>query len=93
MKNSNGIKERILNYRDATRLMELGLYQYFRPIESEQDTEVFINGKKLLMFGSNSYLGLTNHPKVKEAAARAVQKYGTGLRRIALSQWHTGHSP
>jgi 8-amino-7-oxononanoate synthase len=77
MKNSNGIKERILNYRAAERLMELGLYQYFRPIQSEQDTEVYIGGRKLLMFGSNSYMGLTNHPKVKEAAAKALQKYGT----------------
>ena len=43
----------------------LGVYPYFRPISSDQDAEVTINGKKVLMFGSNSYLGLTNHPKVK----------------------------
>jgi 8-amino-7-oxononanoate synthase len=77
MKNSNGIKDRILNYKDAERLIKLGLYQFFRPIESEQDTEVFVGGKKLMMFGSNSYMGLTNHPKVKEAAAGALLKYGT----------------
>jgi 8-amino-7-oxononanoate synthase len=75
---SNPIKQKILAYGNAERFIAMGLYPYFRPIESEQDTEVFIKGKKLLMFGSNSYLGLTNHPKVKEAAARAVQKYGTG---------------
>lgn len=57
---------------------EKGIYPYFRPISSSQDTEVEIDGKKVLMFGSNSYLGLTNHPKVKEAAKRAIDKYGTG---------------
>ena len=58
--------------------MQAGIYPYFREIESDQDTEVLIDGKKVLMFGSNSYLGLTNHPKVKEAAKAAIDKYGTG---------------
>ncbi len=56
----------------------MGLYPYFRPIESDQDTEVIIEGKKVLMMGSNNYLGLTNHPEVKEAAIEAVRRYGTG---------------
>lgn len=65
---------------DAARIIrEAGIYPYFRQIESDQDTEVVINGKKVLMFGSNAYLGLTNHPKVKEAAINAVKKYGTGM--------------
>lgn len=55
-----------------------GVYPYFRPIESDQDTVVTINGKRVLMFGSNSYLGLTNHPRLKEAAIKAIEKYGTG---------------
>lgn len=55
-----------------------GVYPYFRPISSDQDTVVTINGKQVLMFGSNSYLGLTNHPRLKEAAIHAIQKYGTG---------------
>lgn len=55
-----------------------GVYPYFRAISSEQDTEVIINGKKVLMFGSNCYTGLVNHPKIKEAAIEAVKKYGTG---------------
>lgn len=55
-----------------------GVYPYFTPISSEQDTEVIVNGKKVLMFGSNSYLGLTGHPKIKEAAKAAIDKYGTG---------------
>ncbi len=58
--------------------MEAGIYPYFREIESDQDTVVTINGKKVLMFGSNSYLGLTNHPKIKEAAKKAIDKYGSG---------------
>ena len=58
--------------------MAMGIYPYFREIQSDQDTEVIINGKKVLMFGSNAYLGLTNHPNVKEAAIEAIKKYGTG---------------
>jgi len=58
--------------------MAMGYYPYFRVITSEQDTEVICNGKKMLMMGSNSYLGLTNHPRVKEAAIKAIQKYGSG---------------
>ena len=58
--------------------MAKGVYPYFRCIDSEQDTEVTMGGKKVLMFGSNSYLGLTNHPRIKEAAIEAVRKYGTG---------------
>ncbi len=58
--------------------MAAGIYPYFREIESDQDTSVKINGEDVLMFGSNSYLGLTNHPKIKEAAKKAIDKYGTG---------------
>jgi len=58
--------------------MAAGIYPYGRMIESDQDTEVVIDGKRVLMFGSNAYLGLINHPKVKEAAIAATQKYGTG---------------
>ena len=65
--------------------MEMGLYPYFRMIESEQDTVVKINGKDVMMFGSNSYLGLTNHPKLKEAAKAAIDKYGSGLRGFKIS--------
>ncbi|MCX8109524.1 MAG: aminotransferase class I/II-fold pyridoxal phosphate-dependent enzyme [Verrucomicrobiae bacterium] len=56
----------------------MGLYPYFRTICTAQDTEVVINNRRVLMLGSNSYLGLTNHPKIKEAAKAAVEKYGTG---------------
>lgn len=69
----------ILSKYDAPqKAMRAGIYPFFREIESDQDTVVTINGQKVLMFGSNSYLGLTNHPKIKEAAKRAIDKYGTG---------------
>lgn len=70
--------ERIAAFKDADVIKKKGIYPYFRSIESAQDTEVIINGKKVLMFGSNSYLGLTNHPKIKEASKAAIDKYGTG---------------
>ncbi len=60
------------------KIKDLGLYPYFRPIESDQDTIVKIKDKPVLMFGSNSYLGLTNHPALKEGAIKAIEKYGTG---------------
>jgi len=72
------LKEKFSLYDAPQKVMDAGIYPYFREIESEQDTVVEIKGKKVLMFGSNSYLGLTNHPKIKEAAIKATQKYGTG---------------
>ncbi|RYF20074.1 MAG: aminotransferase class I/II-fold pyridoxal phosphate-dependent enzyme [Flavobacteriales bacterium] len=72
------LQDRVAAFQDAKRIKEQGLYPYFRSISSAQDTEVIIDGKPVLMFGSNSYLGLTNHPKIKEAAQQAIEKYGTG---------------
>ena len=66
------------NYDLPQKVQEMGLYPYFRTIESEQDTVVQIKGKDTLMFGSNSYLGLTSHPKLKEASKKAIDKYGSG---------------
>jgi len=66
---------------DFTRADEIkaaGLYPYFRPIEENEGPVVMIEGKDKIMAGSNNYLGLTAHPKVKEAAVRAIEKYGTG---------------
>ncbi|MCL2596993.1 MAG: pyridoxal phosphate-dependent aminotransferase family protein [Paludibacter sp.] len=65
-------------FTESQRIMALGVYPYFRPIQSDQDTVVTIDNKRVLMFGSNSYLGLTNHPKLKEGAINAIKKYGTG---------------
>jgi len=75
---SPDIFEKCLKFTKAKELMSYGLYPYFRVIESAQDPEVTMNGKKMIMVGSNNYLGLTNHPKVKEAAIEAVKKYGSG---------------
>ena len=72
------LKERFANYDAPQKVIAAGIYPYFRAIESDQDTEVIMSGKKVLMFGSNSYLGLTNHPYIKEAAQKAIAKYGTG---------------
>ena len=58
--------------------MAAGVYPYFRAISSEQDPEVIIDGRKVLMFGSNCYTGLVNDPRIKEAAIEAIRKYGTG---------------
>jgi 8-amino-7-oxononanoate synthase len=70
--------EKIAQFTDANDIRKMGLYPFFRPITSGQDTEVIIDGQRVLMFGSNSYLGLTNHPKIKEASNRATNQYGTG---------------
>ncbi len=70
--------EKCGKFTKAKELVQAGLYPYFRTIESAQDPVVYLNGKKMIMVGSNNYLGLTNHPKVKEAAIEAVKKYGTG---------------
>ena len=59
-------------------LKKSGYYSFFRKLESPQDSEVVVNGKRVVMIGSNNYLGLTNHPRVKEAALRAIEKYGSG---------------
>lgn len=75
---NQNLLSKIRGYDVADSLKRANLYPYFRVIESEQDTEVIIDGKPSLMFGSNSYLGLTNHPKLKEAAHRATDQYGTG---------------
>lgn len=55
-----------------------GVYPYFKALSTGQDTEVFMNGKKILMIGSNNYLGLTSHPEVIEAGVAAIKKYGSG---------------
>lgn len=74
----NPLQQRVAAFTRPNELRNAGLYPYFRVIESEQDTEVVINGNKVLMFGSNSYLGLTNHPAIKEASMKAIEKYGAG---------------
>ncbi len=78
VKKATDIFEKCSKFTRAKELIFAGLYPYFRVIESAQDPEVMINGRRMIMVGSNNYLGLTNHPKVKEAAINAVKKYGSG---------------
>lgn len=73
------LQQKLSAYDAPQKAKAAGVYPYFRAISSDQDTEVMMNGKKVLMFGSNSYMGLTNHPKVIEAAVEATKKYGTGM--------------
>lgn len=65
-------------FKAALNLKEAGCYPYFHPIESAQEPEVVVHGRRMIMIGSNNYLGLTTHPKVKEAARLALERYGTG---------------
>ncbi len=66
------------NFTRAREVQAAGLYPYFKPISESEDTVVIIEGQKKLMMGSNNYLGLTHHPKVLEAARRALERYGSG---------------
>jgi 8-amino-7-oxononanoate synthase len=66
--------------RSFTRVAEAkaaGYYPYFIPLEDTEGTEVVINGNRMIMIGSNNYLGLTTHPKVRQAAIDAIKRYGT----------------
>ncbi|MEX0878536.1 MAG: aminotransferase class I/II-fold pyridoxal phosphate-dependent enzyme [Thermoanaerobaculia bacterium] len=70
--------EKCYRYEDAARVRQTGYYSFFRVLESAQDPEVVIEGRRLVMMGSNNYLGLTNDPRVKEAAIEAIRRYGSG---------------
>ena len=72
------LQEKLSKYTIPQEAKAAGIYPYFRAISSEQDPEVIINGRKVLMFGSNCYTGLVNDPRIKEAAIEATRKYGTG---------------
>lgn len=70
--------DKCISFTKADEVKASGLYPYFHPIEENEGPEVTIYGRKMIMAGSNNYLGLTAHPKVKEAAIEAIKKYGTG---------------
>src|SRR3954471_6112781 len=59
--------DKVRNFSYANEVRATGLYPYFRTISSAQDTEVMMDGHNVVMLGSNSYLGLTNDPRIKEA--------------------------
>jgi 8-amino-7-oxononanoate synthase len=70
--------EKCRSFTKAREIQAAGLYPYFKPISDSEDTTVVIEGQKRIMLGSNNYLGLTHHPKVLEAASRALSRYGSG---------------
>ena len=72
------LQAKLAQYTTPQEAKAAGVYPYFRAISSEQDPEVIINGRRVLMFGSNCYTGLLNDPRIKEAAIEATRKYGTG---------------
>ncbi len=72
------LQAKLAKYTTPQEAKAAGVYPYFRAISSEQEPEVIINGKKVLMFGSNCYSGLVSDPRIKEAAIEATKKYGTG---------------
>jgi 8-amino-7-oxononanoate synthase len=72
------IFKKCYEFEEAEKAKQLGYYPYFHPVSSAEDTEVVVDGKTLVMLGSNNYLGLTTHPYVKKKAQEAIEKYGTG---------------
>lgn len=72
------LQNKIQEFSIVKELKDNDVYPYFRVLQSKQDTEVLMNKKPVLMFGSNSYLGLTSHPKIAEAAKKAIDEYGSG---------------
>jgi 8-amino-7-oxononanoate synthase len=71
------IFEKCENYTDAREAIAKGIYPYFIPLNENEGNEVIFKGKRLIMCGSNNYLGLTTHPKVRQAAIEAIERYGT----------------
>ena len=82
--------DKCYEYTYADEVKAAGIYPYFRPIEESEGPVVRMDGHKIIMAGSNNYLGLTAHPKVKEAAANALKIYGTSC---SGSRYLTGTIP
>ena len=74
----NDLFEKCFTFTKVEEIKELGVYPYFHALESRQDTEVIMEGKRRIMLGSNNYLGLTTHPEVVEAGIKAFEQYGSG---------------
>ena len=72
------IFEKCYNFTEAREAIASGLYPYFHALHTAQDTEVVMDGRRIIMIGSNNYMGLTNDPRTKKAAAEALEQYGTG---------------
>ena len=72
------IFQKCVEYTLADDIKKAGVYPYFHALESRQDKEVIMEGKRRIMLGSNNYLGLTTHPEVIEAGVKAYEQYGSG---------------
>jgi 8-amino-7-oxononanoate synthase len=73
------IFEKAYMFKTADNARKTGMYPYFRPLDLNDGPEAVIDGKRVTMFGSNNYLGLTTHPKVREAATKAIERFGTSM--------------
>lgn len=71
--------EKCYQFTAADNARKRGIYPFFRPLDYADGPEAQINGKRVIMFGSNNYLGLTTHPKVREAAKAAIDRFGTSM--------------
>jgi 8-amino-7-oxononanoate synthase len=71
--------EKAYAFKTADNARKMGMYPFFRPLDLNDGPEAVINGKRVVMFGSNNYLGLTTHPKVREAAKAAIDRFGTSM--------------
>ncbi len=71
--------QKCFDFKAADNARKMGVYPYFRPLDFNDGPEAVLDGHRVLMLGSNNYLGLTTHPKVREAAAQAIHKFGTSM--------------
>lgn len=77
MNDGRGIFQKCYDFTEAIEARQVGIYPYFKPIESSRGSKVIIEGRELFMAGSNNYLGLALDPEVREASIKAIEKYGT----------------
>jgi 8-amino-7-oxononanoate synthase len=76
---SRDVFEKCFKFMAADNARKMGIYPFFRPLDLNDGPEAVINGKRVVMFGSNNYLGLTTHPKVRDAARAAIDRFGTSM--------------
>ncbi len=76
---NHDVLDKAINWEVYAKFYETGLYPYFQPLDENQGTVAIYEGREVIMLGSNNYLGLTAHPKVREASMAAIKKYGTGM--------------
>ena len=89
IKNIPTVFKKCYDYKDASIARESGFYPFFKPIQRNSGTKVYIDGRELLMAGSNNYLGLANDPRLKEAAESVVEQYGTSCSGSRFMNEHS----